>query len=80
MKKRHLNLVIHNVSKSIQEEASARKQEDIDRVTSLFTNRLGVRATISNAIRIGKKSKKSRLLKITVSNLQEKTMILRNKF
>lgn len=83
--KRHLNLVLHNVPESTKEEANARKQEDINRISSLFTKQLGVKASISNAIRIGKKSKESeenkrpRLLKITVSNNEEKTMILRNK-
>ena len=80
--KRHLNLILHNVPESVQAEASARKQEDIDRITQLLNSRLGVKASINNAIRIGKKdekSERSRLLKITVSNLQEKTMILHNK-
>ena len=71
----------NNVPESVQAETSARKQEDIGRITQLLHSRLGVKALINNAIRIGKKSEKSersQLLKITVSNLQEKTMILHN--
>ena len=38
-----------------------------------------VPASITNAVRIGKKGSKPRLLKISVNNLQEKISILRNK-
>ena len=46
---------------------------------SLFSNHLEVSASITNAVRIGKKGTKPRLLKITVDNMQEKITILRNK-
>ena len=76
--KRQLNLVLYNVPESVKDEAHARKQDDIDRVSSLLDSYLGVKASINNAIRIGKKKEKPRLLKITVGSLQEKTMILCN--
>ena len=48
--------------------------------TSLFAKCLGVETSVTNAIRIGKKNKRHRLLKVTVSNLQDKVAILRNKY
>jgi len=45
---------------------------------TLFTECLGVETSVINAIRIGKKSGRACLLKITVSNLQDKA-ISRNK-
>ena len=58
--KRHSNLILHNVPESVQAEASARKQEDIERITQLLNSRLGVKASINNAICIGKKVKRVR--------------------
>ena len=66
--KRKLNLIIHNVSESTHTEAQDRKQDDIQRVTSLLAEYVGVTTTVSNAICLGKKSEnpeKSRLIKIT---------------
>ena len=74
-----MNIVLYNIPESVQDEARTRKQEDIDRVSSLLNKYLGVKASINNAIPIGKKKEEPRLLKITVGSLQEKTMILRNK-
>ncbi|MCY3929439.1 MAG: hypothetical protein OXG81_14325, partial [Acidobacteria bacterium] len=77
--KRQMNLVLYNIPESVQEEAHIRKQEDIVKVSSLLDSYLGVKVSINNAIRIGKRKEKPRLLKITVGSLQEKNMILRNK-
>ena len=38
-----------------------------------------MKTTISNAVQIGKKGSKSRLLKVTVCNLEDKVNILHNK-
>ena len=61
---------------SLEEDASARKSDDISKVTSLFSDYLGVTCSVTNAVQIGKKGTKSHLLKVSVSNLQEKISIL----
>ena len=76
--KRRLNLIIHNVSESTQEDGLARKQEDINKVSSIFQQYLNVSLTITKANRLGKRSEKPRLLKFTVSSESEKASILRN--
>ena len=47
--------------------------------TSLFSSHLEVSASITNAVRIGKKGTKLCLLKITVGNMQQKITKLQNK-
>ena len=62
-------------------ESTARKKDDIMKVTSVLNNYIKVKPTISNAVRLGKKgSDKPCLLKITISSTEEKVEILRNKF
>ena len=51
----------------------------MQKVNSLFTEYIGVETTLTNAIRIGKKGTKPRLLKVGITNLQEKISILRSK-
>ena len=77
--KRQLNLILHKIEESVEEEPSNRKKDDIHKVTSLFTEYIGVETTVTNAIRIGKKGTKPRLLKVGISNLQDKISILRSK-
>jgi len=77
--KRQCNLIIHNVPESESEDPNTRKKEDIDFVKSVFSDVLSTPATISNAIRLGKKSHRTRLLKIMVQSVEEKKAILRNK-
>ena len=77
--KRQLNLILHNIEESKEEDPQTRKRDDIKTATSLFTESLGVETLVTNAIRIGKKGGRARLLKVTVSNLQDKVAILRNK-
>ena len=67
------------VIESLEEDASARKSDDINKVTSLFSDYLGVTCSVTNAVRIGKKGTKPHLLKVSVSNLQEKISILWSK-
>ena len=67
--KRQLNLIVHKMEELVAEEPSDRKQDDISKVTTLF----------SNAIRIGQKGTKPRLLKVSISSLQDKISILRGK-
>ena len=77
--KRKLNIIIHNLPESTLEDAQARKQEDIKNINSLLTKYIGVSTPISNAVRLGKKLESPRLLKVTVSTKEEKTLILRNR-
>jgi len=77
--KRKLNVIIHNFPESTLEDAQARKQDDIKNINSLLAKYVGVSASISNAVRLGKKLESPRLLKIAVSSKEEKTLILRNR-
>ena len=77
--KRQLNLILHNFKESLEEEPSNRKKDDVNGARSLFSEYIGVEATVTNAIRIGKKGVKPRLLKVSVSNLEDKISILRGK-
>jgi len=77
--KRRFNLILHNISESIDSVAVNRKKHDIDSATVIFQRYIGIPVTINNAIRIGKKlTDKSRLLKITLSSEDDKLKILRN--
>ena len=67
------------MEESVAEEPSDRKQDDISKVTTLFSKYLGVETVVTNAIRIGQKGTKPRLLKVSVSSLQDKISILRGK-
>ena len=76
--KRKLNLVLHNVPESTKQSGPEKKADDISKVEKLLHDHLGINPTISNAIRLGKKSDRPRLLKISVATIQEKSTILRN--
>lgn len=75
--KRKLNLILHNVRESSKENGSSRKADDIATVTTMLQNRVGVKATITNAFRLGKRSDRPRLLKVSVSSVEEKSAILK---
>ena len=78
--KRELNLVVHNLPESNASESAVRKRDDIQKVTPVLQDTLNIKSTINNAIRIGKKiPDKPQLLKITISSMEEKVTILRNK-
>ena len=74
--KRQLNLIVHNLDEASGDDALSQKQYDTQRVSEFFQY-LGVKATINNAIRLGKKKDKSRLLRVTVNSDKEKAAILR---
>ena len=76
--KRCLNLIVHNVTESTDEEGLNRKKHDIDFVTSTFQQYLGVSVAINKAFRLGKHNDKPRLLKISVNSEAEKASLLRN--
>ena len=62
--KRQLNIILHNLEESSASGGPSRKEDDITKCKSLFQKHLGVTVTIQNAICLGKRSDKSRLLKI----------------
>ena len=69
----------HKLEESSAEDGPSRKQDDIKKCEQLFQNYLGIKVAITNAFRLGKKSNRPRLLKVTLNNLEEKATILRNK-
>ena len=80
--RRWLNLIIHNAPESTAELADSRKTEDIDLATDIFNVYLGAKATVTKALRLGKKTEKNidkpRLMKVTVDTLESKAFILHN--
>ena len=80
--KRQFNLILHNIKEPDDTDSSKRKEEDTCAAISTFRDYLDVTVSITKCLRIGKKRddpNKPRLLKITVSSLDEKVTVLRNK-
>ena len=73
--KRGLNLIIHNVEESNAVDGATRRKDDISKCSDIFQTYLGVSATINKAFRLGKKSSKACLLKISLSDIQHKSTI-----
>ena len=81
--KRRLNVIIHNVEESSAENGKARKEQDIQKVKSIFDEYMGIKPNITNALRIGKKGEsgpnvKPRLLKVALATEHDKGLLLRN--
>ena len=76
-----MKVIIHklDVIESAANDGPARNSGDIERCESLFQTYLGVTVSNTNAFHLGKKSDKPCLLKITLSDVQEKMAILKNK-
>ena len=55
-----------------------RKKTDMDVAAKIFQKNLEVSVKVTNAVRLGKKSNKPRLLKISVDSQQSKAAVLRN--
>ena len=75
--KRQLNLIIHNLDEAASDDVQTRKDQDTQKVSEIFKH-LGTKASVNNAVRLGKKGDKKRLLKVTVSSGKEKAAILRS--
>jgi len=75
--KRQLSLIVHNLTESKATEGEARKRDDIKEVIDILKY-LGAKANVTKALRLGKKSDKPRLLKISVDSVESKAFILRN--
>ena len=73
--KHQLNLIIHNLDEAASDDAQTRKDQDTQKVSEIFKH-LGTKASVNNAVRLGKKGDKKRLLKVTVSSDKEKAAIL----
>ena len=56
-----------------------KKAENKEVCSKLIQKYLGVSTTVTNAIRIGSKGAKPRLLKLSVSSKREKSLILKNR-
>jgi len=69
-----LNLIVHQLAEYKQEEPQSRKAEDISKLIQKY---LVVTSTVTNAIRLGSKGAKPRLLKISVSSKHEKKFNLK---
>ena len=79
--RRRFNLIIHNVPESTADVLESHKTEDIGCATDIFNVYLGTKATVTKALRLGKKTEganKPRLMKVTVDNLESKVYILCN--
>jgi len=76
--KRKLNFILHNVAERTSDEGNCRKKEDIEQVSNIFQKSLGVAVRVVNAVRLGKRSDRPRLLKVSVDSESSKASILRN--
>ena len=81
--KRRLNVIIHNVEEPSGDNGKVRKEYDINKAASIFNEYMGIKPTIVNALRIGKRRDpgaeiKPRLLKLTLVSEQDKVLLLRN--
>jgi len=74
--KRQLNVIVHNLVEPTASEGANRKKEGIKKCSSVFQSYLGSQVSITNAICLGKKTDKPRLLKLTLSSTQEKSLAL----
>jgi len=74
--KRCMNLILHNLPESDATSGQDRKKHDITKVTEVFNQHLGLSANVTNAYRLGKKSDKARLLKVSVGSKHERAKIL----
>ena len=79
--KRQTNLIFHNIPESASKEPQTRKQHDINKITRLTDKCINVKCSVKNASRIGEKgqSGKPRLLKVTLTNVEDKVAVLCNK-
>jgi len=77
--RRQMNIIVHNLEESNASDGPARKQDDIKKCVSMFQNYLGLSVSITNAFRLGQRSDKSRLLKVSLSSIKDRASILKNK-
>lgn len=81
--KRCFNVILHNVEESSGDNGQVRKEQDVNKATSIFNEYMGIKPTVVNALRIGKRRDagpdvKPRLLKLTFGSEQDKASLLCN--
>jgi len=72
--KHKLNVIIHNLPECDDADPANRKKQDISKTSYIIDKHLGVPATITQAIRIWTKREKPRLLKVTISSSQQRSL------
>ena len=68
---------MRNLPVSTTHESVKRKEDDIKKCISIFQDYLVSPVSITKAIHLGRKADKPRLLKLTLSSAQEKSLILK---
>jgi len=63
---------------STSEDPETRREYDIESISGIFDKHVHVSATITKAIRLGKKGDKPRLLKISLASDFENSSVIRN--
>ena len=76
--RRRLNLIVHQLAEPTETDPQQRKECDIKETSDIIQKYLGVSVSVTNAIRLGNKGAKPRLLKISVGSKQQKASILKN--
>lgn len=81
--KRRLNVILHNIEESSEDNGQARMEQDKNTAMSVFDKYMGVKPGIVKAYRIGKKrdpgpNVRPRLLKLILSSDHDKALLLRN--
>ena len=79
MEQRRLNLVLHKLPENNQGTLEDRKRDDSETISSLLTEALNIDVEIKNVFRLGaapREKEKSRPLRFTVSNMDNKKRIL----
>ena len=71
--KRCLNLIVHNIAESTSEDGAIRKNHNVESISLILQQYLGISATINKAFRLGQCGEKS---KITVASEVEKATVL----
>ena len=61
-----LNLIVHQLIESTKTDAQKRKEYDIQEISRVIQNYLGVSASITNTVRLESRGAKPQLLKISV--------------
>ena len=77
--KRCMNIIIHNLPESTAKTGEERKQDDISKITEMCNQNLETPTSVTNAVRLGKKStdpNKPRIIKVTVGSKRERAKIL----
>ena len=76
--RRRLNVILHQLPESTAENSQTRKNDDMLAASKIFNEVLSISSKVTNAIRLGQKGAKPRLLKITLDSERSKALILKN--